>query len=296
MTSAARFVDCNPENWHEQLMGQGYCIVPNILPVDVIDSLHLDLEYRFANTPFCEGEFYGRRTKRFGSLLKRSRHAEALVAHPLILKVAQQVLGPFCDCIQLNLTQGVELHPGAEEQPPHRDQDMWGGAKGQMEYLLNVMWPLTPFTAENGATIIWPASHRDQGKYFLPRSDAIPAEMPVGSALLFLGSTLHAGGANRSHATRTGLIVSYCLGWLKPFENQWLVYPPSVARHFSPQLAELVGYTIHRPNLGNYEGQSPAVLLRNSALSEFLPATDALLPEHEEFIRQLKTGQQLAAA
>jgi ectoine hydroxylase-related dioxygenase (phytanoyl-CoA dioxygenase family) len=119
--------------------------------------------------------------------------------------------------------------------------------------------------------------------------------MKPGSALVFLGSTLHAGGANRTKVPRTGLIVSYSLGWLKPFENQWLVYPPPVARRFSRELAELVGYAIHRPNLGNYEGQSPAVLL-GGPLPEYLPAVDALLPEHEALIAQLKQQRALAAA
>src|SRR3546814_3848040 len=50
-------------------------------------------------------------------------------------------------------------------------------------------------------------------------------------------------------APRRGIVISYCLGWLKPFELQWLVYPQQVARLVSPELAELVGYAQHRPNL-----------------------------------------------
>src|SRR3546814_19319567 len=56
------------------------------------------------------------------------------------------------------------------------------------------------------------------------------------------------------------MIVSYCLGWRKPYENQWLAYPPPVARRFEPELAALVGYRQHRPNLGNYEGRCPSNL------------------------------------
>jgi hypothetical protein len=33
------------------------------------------------------------------------------------------------------------------------------------------------------------------------------------------------------------MIVSYCLGWLKPYENQWLAYQPAIARAFDPELA-----------------------------------------------------------
>ena len=76
------------------------------------------------------------------------------------------------------------------------------------------------------------------------------------------------------------MIVSYCLGWLKPFELQWLVYPPAVARHFSPELAALVGYAQHRPNLGNVEGRCPSILLGES-VPEYLGAIDALRADQE---------------
>jgi len=272
---------------HARLRDDGYCILANLLPSRTIAALNHDLRERFQKTPFCDGTFYGPSTKRFGSLLKRSRHSESLVRHPLVLEIAQAILGPFCDRIQLNLTQAVQIYPGAPAQPQHRDQDMWGGAKGTIEYLLNVIWPLTPFTADNGATLLWPKSHLAQNDYLLPAQDAIAAKMDPGSALIFLGSTLHAGGANRTGLPRSAVIISYCLGWLKPFESQFLVYPPDVAKHFTPELAELVGYAVHRPNLGNYEGQCPSVLLKD-ARADYLPAKDALRPEHEAFIAQLR--------
>jgi hypothetical protein len=88
---------------------------------------------------------------------------------------------------------------------------------------------------------------------------------------------------------RRGIIVSYCLGWLKPYENQWLTYPPDVASAFDPELAALVGYQQHRPNLGNYDGQCPSILLGGEP-PDHLAAIDALRPDQEgalsEFLRQ----------
>src|SRR5204863_580660 len=219
----------------------------------------------------------GRRTKRFGGVLKRSAHAEALVRHPLVMAITELVLGPWCDRWQLNLTQALQIHPGQAAQPPHRDEDMWRGAKGEMEYLLNIMWPFSPYTAANGATMIFPQSHNG-GRFHDAPASPVAAEMQPGDVLIFLGSTLHGGGANITAAPRQGMVVSYSLGWLKPYENQWLVYPPEVARTFSPELAALVGYQQHRPNLGNVEGQCPSVLLGADA-DDYLPAVDALLPE-----------------
>jgi ectoine hydroxylase-related dioxygenase (phytanoyl-CoA dioxygenase family) len=263
--------------WLSALEADGYCIIPDAVSPALIGQVWSELSERFARTPFCDGDFYGRQTKRFGGALKRSATVADLVMHPLILEIVERVLGPFCDRIQLNLTQALEIHPGQGVQPAHRDEDMWGGAKGKIEYLVNVMWPFTPYMARNGATLIYPGSHRDRAATYGPQ-DAIAADMDPGSALLFLGSTLHGGGANQTSRPRTGLVVSYCLGWLKPYENQWLVYPPSVARGFSPDLAGLVGYRQHRPNLGNYEGQCPSILLGPEPC-DYLAAVDALHPD-----------------
>jgi ectoine hydroxylase-related dioxygenase (phytanoyl-CoA dioxygenase family) len=155
---------------------------------------------------------------------------------------------------------------------------MWSASKGEMEYLVNVMWPCTSYREDNGATLLYPNSHGDKALDGAEPPGRFAAELEPGSALLFLGSTLHGAGANRSNMIRRGIIVSYCLGWLKPYENQWLAYPPQIARHFQPDLAGLVGYRQHRPNLGNFEGQCPSILLQDR-LPEQLGAVDALRPD-----------------
>jgi len=278
-----------------KLSEEGFCIIPHAIPQASVAALYRDLSPVFAATPPSIGPFYGSGTRRFGSLLKRSRHAAAFVQNALIIGIVERALGPWCDQFQLNLTQAIELAPGSAMQPPHRDQDMWGGPKGQVEYLVNVMWPFTDYTVANGATRLWKGSHRRQDEILLPEEDAIFAEMEPGSALLFLGSTLHGGSPNLSQAARRGMIVSYCLGWLKPYENQWLAYPPAIARHFSPELARLVGYFQHRPNLGNYEGRCPSILLQDEVPA--LPgARDELLPAQEALIAAYLAGELQAAA
>lgn len=274
-----------------RLRQDGYCIIPNLLGTSEIERLNRDLDPRFAATPFCQGDFYGETTKRFGSLLKRSEFAQRLVMHPLVISMVRSVLERYCDDILLNLTQAIEIHPGAPEQFPHRDQDMWGGPKGAMEYLVNVMWPLVPFTDRNGATVVWPGSHREQDMPMMPPEQAVAAVMDAGSALLFMGSTLHAGGANRTNLPRRGIIVSYCLGWLRPFEAQTLIYPPDVACSFPAELATLLGYGIHRPNLGNYEGQPPSVLFDRDR-PQYLQAQDALRPDQAEFVAQVMSTRR----
>src|SRR3546814_1669645 len=82
------------------------------------------------------------------------------------------------------------------------------------------MWPLTTFARENGGTRLWTASHFDQDISVLPEADSVVPTVSPGDALIFLGSTLHGGGGNVSAAPRRGIVISYCLGWLKPFRSE----------------------------------------------------------------------------
>lgn len=91
------------------------------------------------------------------------------------------------------------------------------------------------------------------------------------------------------------MIAGYSLGWLKTCENQFLAYPPEVARHFPPELAALIGYRQHRPNLGNFEGQCPSVLLRERR-PERLAATDALRPDQVEAVDEHAEQERRTAA
>ncbi|MBB3941294.1 ectoine hydroxylase-related dioxygenase (phytanoyl-CoA dioxygenase family) [Novosphingobium fluoreni] len=272
------------------LARDGYCVIEQAADPALIARINAGLDARFAATPMCQGNFYGPRTKRFGTLLTRAPETAALVMNEGVLAIVEGVLLPWCDRIALNLAQAIEIHPGALAQAPHRDQDMWGGPKGTIEYLVNVMWPLAPFARENGGTRLWPGSHVDPDLIDVDDADAIVPRLMPGDALLLLGSTLHGGGGNRTANPRRGIVISYCLGWLKPFELQWLVYPPAVARQFPPELASLVGYALHRPNLGNVEGQCPSLLL-SEAIPDHAPAIDALRPDQAEAVAAFVRGQ-----
>jgi len=256
------------------LRSSGYVIFDELASPQVMDQVCSDLEPWFAATPRCRGDFYGWNTTRLGSVLVKSQAAHSLVLNQLMLSIMDEVLGPHCDWYQLNLSQAVRIHPGQRQQVPHRDDEMWPCIKNGAEYLVNVMWALSDFTAANGATLLWPRSQFGALNRQLDPQAAVIAEMPRGSALVYLGSVTHSGGANRSNLPRTGLIFSYSLGWLKQYENAFLAYPPAIARQFPEPIRDLLGYRIHRPNLGGYEGQDPAVLFETD--SRALPAVDAI--------------------
>lgn len=270
--AAGRIV--GPTTHMDLLRSNGYVIFERLVGDETINRISHELEPWFAATPRCRGDFYGWNTTRLGATLLKSPASHELVVHDLIGLVMNEVLGPHCDWYQLNLSQGVRIHPGERQQAPHRDEEMWPCAKDGVEYLVNVMWALSDFTVENGATLLWPRSQFDPLRRDMDPANAIVAEMPRGSALIYLGSVTHCAGANRSNAARTGLILSYSLGWLKQYENAFLTYPPQIAAQFPQPIRDLLGYRIHRPNLGGYEGQDPSVLFHTD--SHALPAVDAI--------------------
>lgn len=188
---------CPPKVDHfvRQLRQDGFVILPQVADADLLNRFYEDLAPEFDAAQCGTGAFYGETTKRFGRLFARSRHAEAFARHPQILPIIEQILTPWCETLQINLTQAIEIFPGAPAQFPHRDQDMWRTDKGRQEYMVNVMWALDDFTADNGATRLWPGSNHAAPDSMQPEEEAIKAVMPRGSAAIFLGSTLHAGGA-----------------------------------------------------------------------------------------------------
>ena len=284
MSSISAVRDRRVENRElDQLRSRGYLIFEGLASDACLNQVCHELEPWFDATPHCRGDFYGWKTTRFGSVLLKSPASHSLVLNELMLDLMQVVLGAHCDWFQLNLTQAVRIHPGQRQQVPHRDDEMWPCPKGGVEYLVNVMWALSDFTQENGATLIWPRSQFNPLQREMNAADAVVAEMPRGSALVYLGSVTHGGGANRSGMPRSGLIVSYGLGWLKQYENAFLAYPPPVAKNFPQALRDLIGYRIHRPNLGGYEGQDPAVLFETD--SHTLPAIDAISEATAEELR-----------
>jgi ectoine hydroxylase-related dioxygenase (phytanoyl-CoA dioxygenase family) len=270
------------ERYSTSLLEEGFVVIRNAMDPEIIRALDVDLAQPFACTPFSQGNFFGGRTVRFGRGLLRSDHAISVVQNGLILSISEKVLSPWCDSIQLNLTQGIAVHPRAPAQLPHRDQDMWSGPKGEIQYTVNVIWPLVRFRRANGATRVWSGSHRKEKDRYLIDDDVFVAEMEVGDALIFLGSTLHAQGANDSDEIRRAFVVGYSLSWLKPYDNNMLAYPPHIARRFSPELADLIGYKQLPANLNNFEGRSPSILLQDE------------VPEHFGFVDEFHPDQVAA--
>jgi ectoine hydroxylase-related dioxygenase (phytanoyl-CoA dioxygenase family) len=271
---------------NEILEEQGCIVIENMLD----DAGYAALEDRIrplldATAP-CQGNFYGFATKRLSGLIAKSKACRQMSIEPHILAVMDEFLLRSCRAYQLSLTQAIQIGPGEPQQLIHADDLMFSFEHPGREAMINCMWAVDDFTKENGATLLVPGSHkwpRDRA----PESHEITqGEMSKGSVLIYFGSLLHAGGANRTDASRTGIVISYCLGWLRQAENQYLAVPVEIARALPEELQRLLGYFVHEPNLGCVEGQDPIRMLKEeqagaSPFQEFIPKeVQPLLEEH----------------
>jgi ectoine hydroxylase-related dioxygenase (phytanoyl-CoA dioxygenase family) len=246
----------NIEDFYDALQEQGAVIVEGFLSQLVLERFNEELngviaaessrERGFVNEAI--GEFFGGNVSHVAGLAGKSEvFVEQILCHSLLMSACDQFLLSCCSDYQLNIAHVMEREPGCEAQLLHRDAWVWKRmppAHGEIQ-LASVI-ALTDFTADNGGTLIVPGSHRWEEDRYPAMEEAVAAEMPAGSAVIYLGNTFHGGGANvtQSHKRR-GIHVSYTLGWLRTEENQCLATPVEVARRLPRRAQELLGFGVH---------------------------------------------------
>jgi ectoine hydroxylase-related dioxygenase (phytanoyl-CoA dioxygenase family) len=230
----------------------GAVIVKHVLSPADISQFRAELDPYMEATTDGQDDFSGRSTTRTGALVSRSEKAREMVMHPQIVAAANAFLEPYCQRIQLHLTQIIRLKPGQGKQMIHRDRWAWGRYMQGIEPQFNTIWAMTDFTAENGATQVVPGSTDWPDDRQAEPHEICQAIMSAGSVLLYTGSVFHAGGENRSNEDRIGVNLTYTLGWLRQEENQYLSCPPEVAAQFSAELQDMLGYTMGQYAMGYY--------------------------------------------
>ena len=240
------------------LAEQGACIIDDAIGADGLARLKSEIMPYVEATEMGRDEFTGRQTSRTGALVARSQACRELVMDNRILGACDVFLKPFCDTYQLHLTQLIRICGGQGAQPLHRDRLAWGGfLPRELEPQLNTIWAVTDFTAENGATRVVPGSNNWDPERRAEEHEICQAEMKAGSVLVYSGSVIHSGGCNQTMDPRMGLNITYCLGWLRQEENQYLSCPPEIAKDLAPELRDLLGYSMGSYALGYFTPPLP---------------------------------------
>lgn len=232
----------------------GAAVVERFVAAELADQVRSDLRGPFDSVGrSTESDFNGYKTLRLNSVLDISRASAEIVGHERMLEILDPLLLPHCFSYRIGSSTAIEIHPGEGDQPLHRDDSIYPIRMPGMEWQASVIWALDDFTLENGATRVVPGSHRWVSPRAVQDDDTvIQAPMPKGSALFYLGSVWHGGGANKSNRARAGLISTYSLGWLRQEVNQYLTIPRHIAASYPERIQKLIGYTGHGEMLGWY--------------------------------------------
>lgn len=202
----------------------GWCVVDNVVPEDAVGSIREKVtattrRHRRSDAPAKIGH-------RTGLINYDQSFAQYLVA-PHFMALIEAVLGPP---VRVSFTSAMINYPGNERGGLHADWPFNQRNAGHMPVPypdivahLTTLWMLSPFTAENGATIIVPGSHRMETNPSAascghdadtPYPTEIQATGKAGSVLVMDSRMWHAAGANRSESARVAMAIRFAPWWL----------------------------------------------------------------------------------
>jgi ectoine hydroxylase-related dioxygenase (phytanoyl-CoA dioxygenase family) len=197
-------------------------------------------------------------------VLAKTRAIDDLVDHPRVLALLDRLLLPN---YLLSQAQLIRILPGEAAQLLHYDDGFYLVPRPRPPLGAATIWAIDAFSADNGATVVVPGSHTWDDARRPDPQQAIPCVMPAGSAVLFLGTLWHSGGANTTRAPRLAATCQYCEPWLRQQENFCLGVPRPTARGLRESLLRMLGYSIHPPFMGMVDGMHPKRVLEEPPLS-----------------------------
>jgi ectoine hydroxylase-related dioxygenase (phytanoyl-CoA dioxygenase family) len=274
--------DASADDVVAALERDGGVVIEGFLAPDTLAGLRRDLMPRLDRQATGRDPFAGRQTRRLSALFAHTRHCAEIATHPLYLPAAERFLTrprevwvgeqrlSLAADVRIGVTQAIQIGPGQGAQPLHRDDTafLWRHPTDGREGRVQVICALSDFTAQNGGTLVIPGSHLWDDDRKPELADAIPTAMPAGSALIFLGSTYHAGGANRTEDEfRTAAGLALDASNVRQEENMYLSLPTAVVASYPERIQRLLGWSAGANHMGwvEIDGQmvDPFVLLRD---------------------------------
>jgi phytanoyl-CoA dioxygenase PhyH len=238
------------------LRENGFVVLPELVSPEGLLAIKDELDRLLG--PLGRNNFEGHLTQRAYSLLGKTRLLDGLIDHPRVLALLDRLFLPNYLLSQL---QVIKILPGETGQLLHHDDGFYPLPRPRAALSAATIWAIDEFTAENGATVVLPGSHRWDGREPTDSDPRMSAVMPAGSCVFFLGTLWHGGGANDSPAPRRAVTAQYCEPWLRTQEAFTLSVDSDTARAVSPDIRRMIGYSIHPPFVGAVNGMHPQRLL-----------------------------------
>ena len=201
----------------------GWAVIEGIIPDDAVGGVRDSIiatveEARSASDP------EENRIVR-GSLINRNQSFAPYLSDPRIIKVAETLWGKH---VKITITTPVVLFPGGNPQGFHSDWPFNQKHAVVIEapypdtpFLLTVIFMLSAFTPDNGATRLVPGSHRIPNNWSAhygednrsPHQSEVRATGEAGSVLIFDSRLWHAPAINSTDRPRAGVTVRYAPWW-----------------------------------------------------------------------------------
>lgn len=239
----------------------GGVIIENFMNPDQLQGLNDEIDASVAEAKFgsthCDefiAKFHGAKTKRITNLVTISKtFRDTLLDSDSVHVIAERVFQEEAQSYWMSTAQVIEISPGNDAQPLHRDLEnthpfIAMGPTGP-EVSLNFLIALSDFTDENGATRVIPGSNHwsdfnDRGTHEM----TMPAEMKAGDVLLISGKVVHGGGANRSvDVKRRGLAFTFQPGYLTPEEAYPFLVEMELVKKMSARAQKMIGFRSQYP-------------------------------------------------
>jgi ectoine hydroxylase-related dioxygenase (phytanoyl-CoA dioxygenase family) len=287
-----------------ELDRDGYTIVPDLLTRQDLAEVRRVLGL-YLGSHAGRNDFEGFHTERVYTLVARAKVFWRIAIDPRVLALCDRYLEPG---YLLTASQAIQIGPGETPQPFHADDLFYSIPRPRPMVSLSTIVAVDAFTKENGGTEVIPGSHLWPDARVAPlvdharvggavtpegaarvaledavaRAEARAVEMPAGACVVFAGTLVHRGGANRSGGLRCAFSHQYCQPWARQQENFTLSVPPEVARQMPPRLQALLGFSIHPPFMGQLTASHPLKALEEGYENRVVAqarAVGARLPE-----------------
>lgn len=212
----------------EHIEEHGYALLEGLIPEERAAQLAETVLRVSTDTPAVDGYAPSR------ALLNHDAAFAELMIHPFVLNIAHYLIGgrtepaknvfvwPKEDRIRVEVLDGLICRPGSVKgswhlDPPMSQSTRQGNRLPDRPQVVNVVWILTPFTVETGATRLLPGSHRHRETPPATNEDLdgqIYMAAGPGSAMILPNLTWHASGGNQTDRDRVGVTCFYTPIWI----------------------------------------------------------------------------------
>ena len=169
-----------------------------------------------------------------------------LATNSTILEICSRLISGY---VVLNQQNGIINPPNGKQYNQgswHRDLPYQHFVSSR-PLAINALFCLDAFTLENGATMVLPASHRQEAfpsDHFV-KTQALPIAAPAGSFIVLDCMLFHSGGVNTTAKPRRAINHVYTI----PLIRQQINLPSALGDAFTDdsKLRRLLGYGVREP-------------------------------------------------